>query len=152
MLSKKAKYALKALTVLAENHGHGPLLISELAERERIPRKFLEAILLQLKNNGILMSKKGKGGGYLLNRPPDMINLGQIIRVIDGPLAPLPCVSVTAYQRCDECVDETRCNIRRVMKEVRDSTAQILEGTTLAQFAQTGPEPVSAQKKKRVVR
>lgn len=152
MLSKKAKYALKALTVLTEQYGQGPVLISELAERERIPRKFLEAILLQLKNNGVLMSKKGKGGGYLLNRPPDMINLGQVIRVIDGPLAPLPCVSITAYQRCDECEDEKTCNIRRVMKEVRDSTALILEGTSLAQFAQAEPGAASTSKKRRVTR
>lgn len=135
MLSKKAKYALKALTVLTENYGQGPILISQLAERERIPRKFLELILLQLKNNGILMSKKGKGGGYLLSRSPEKVNLGQIIRIVDGPLAPLPCVSRTAYVKCDECHDEKTCNIRIIMKEVRDSTAAILEGTTLDEFA-----------------
>ena len=137
MLSKKAKYALKALTVLTNQYGQGPILISDLAGSEGIPRKFLEAILLQLKNHGILMSKKGKGGGYFLNRAPQTINLGQVIRIVDGPLAPLPCVSLTAYTRCDECVDEKTCNIRRVMKEVRDSTARILEGTTLSEFAGT---------------
>jgi Rrf2 family protein len=87
-----------------------------------------------LKNHGILQSKKGKGGGYFLARPPKLINLGEIIRTIDGPLAPLPCVSQTAYMRCDECHTEALCNIRDVMKEVRDATARILDGTTLAQF------------------
>jgi len=137
MLSKKAKYALKALSVLTENYGKGPILISQVAEKERIPRKFLELILLQLKNHGVLQSKKGKGGGYLLSRPPASVNLGQVLRIIDGPLAPLPCVSQTAYMRCDECEDENECNIRGVMKLVRDATAEILEGTTLEEFCQS---------------
>lgn len=148
MLSKKAKYALKALTVLTDRYGAGPILISSLAERENIPRKFLESILLQLKNHGLLMSKKGKGGGYLLNRAPDTINLGQVIRIIDGPLALLPCVSQTAYMKCDECQDENTCNIRKVMKDVRDSTARILEGTTLAQFAKSGRSRITSKPRK----
>ncbi|MBI3802676.1 MAG: Rrf2 family transcriptional regulator [Nitrospirae bacterium] len=132
MLSKKAKYALQALTLLTKEYGRGPILISELAEKEGIPKKFLELILLTLKNKGILQSKKGKGGGYFLGRPPDNITLGEVIRILDGPLAPLPCVSQTAYRRCDECQDEINCGIRLVMKEVRDETARILDGTSLA--------------------
>lgn len=131
MLTKKSKYALKALLSLAESYGKGPILISELAEKEHIPKKFLELILLDLKNCGILQSKKGKGGGYMLGRSPDQITFGQVIRLLDGPLAPLPCVSQTAYHKCEECVDEHSCGIRVVMKDVRDATAQILDTTTL---------------------
>jgi Rrf2 family protein len=132
MLSNKAKYALRALFALSEKYNEGPVLISDLAEQEGIPKKFLELILLELKNHGILQSKKGKGGGYFLGRTPDLIRLGQVIRILDGPLAPLPCVSQTAYRRCDECDDELTCGIRIVMKEVRDATAKVLDGTTLA--------------------
>ncbi|MDQ3398958.1 MAG: Rrf2 family transcriptional regulator, partial [Deinococcota bacterium] len=107
-------------------------LIADLAQRERIPRKFLELILLDLKNHGILRSKKGKGGGYMLNKSPAAINLGQVIRVLDGPIALLPCVSQSAYQRCEECQDELTCGTRLAMKEVRDATTKILDGTTLA--------------------
>lgn len=131
MLSQKTKYALKASIALARRFGQGPVLISELASGEKIPKKFLELILLELKNNRILDSKKGKGGGYLLSRSPDQITFGQIIRVIEGPLAPLPCVSQMAYRRCDECVDEAYCELRIVMKEVRDATSQVLDHTTL---------------------
>jgi Rrf2 family protein len=136
MLSKKAKYALKALLVLAEEYGQGPILISDLAQRERIPKKFLEFILLDLKNHGILQSKKGKGGGYFLGKAPEEITLGQVIRILDGPLAPLPCVSQTAYFRCEECLDEATCGIRAVMKQVRDMTAKILDGTSLKDVLQ----------------
>lgn len=132
MLTKKTKYALQALLALSRDYGRGPVLISEIAENERIPKKFLELILLDLKNNGILQSKKGKGGGYFLGRPPELITFGQVIRLLDGPLAPLPCVSQTAYRKCDECKDERSCGIRVVMKDVRDSTAKILDTTTLA--------------------
>jgi Rrf2 family protein len=132
MLTNKAKYALRALFALSEKYDEGPILISDLAEQEGIPKKFLELILLELKNHGILQSKKGKGGGYFLGRTPDLIHLGQVIRIVDGPLAPLPCVSQTAYRRCDECEDELTCGVRMVMKEVRDATSKILDGTTLA--------------------
>lgn len=133
MLSKKAKYGLKALLFLSRQAPGKPVLISEIAEAEGIPKKFLELILLQLKKGGMLQSKKGKGGGYFLAREPALISFGQVIRVIDGPLAPLPCVSQTAYMRCEECVDEMGCGIRLVMKEVRDSTARILDGTSFAE-------------------
>jgi Rrf2 family protein len=134
MLSMKAKYGLQAMSVLARQYGHGPVLIAELASAERIPRKFLEVILLELKRKGVLESKKGKGGGYQLRRHPSQISVGQLIRALDGTIALLPCVSQTAYRRCDECVDETTCGIRSVMKEVRDSTADILDGTTLEEL------------------
>jgi Rrf2 family protein len=131
-LSRKARYALRALYALAARPGEGPVLIADLAERERIPRKFLEAILLELKNAGILQSKKGKGGGYALAKAPEQITVGQVIRLIDGPLAPLPCVSEKAYVRCEECVDEATCGTRMVMKQVRDAMVGILDRTTLA--------------------
>jgi len=131
-LSRKARYALRALYALANDETGGPVLIAELAEREHIPHKFLELILLELRNAGILRSKKGKGGGYSLARPPRDVTLGQIIRVVDGPLAPIPCVSERAYARCEECVSEESCGTRMVMKEVRDAIAKILDGTTLA--------------------
>lgn len=131
MLSKKTKYALKASIALARRYGQGPVLISEIARTERIPKKFLELILLELKNSRILDSKKGKGGGYFLSRPPEQITFGQVVRIAEGPLAPLPCVSQTAYRRCEECVDEQFCELRIVMKEVRDSTAKVLDHTNL---------------------
>jgi Rrf2 family protein len=132
MLSNKAKYALRALFALSRKYDQGPVLISDLAAEEGIPKKFLELILLELKNQGILQSKKGKGGGYFLGKNPDSITLGQVIRILDGPLAPLPCVSQIAYRKCDECEDEATCGIRIVMKEVRDATARILDSASLA--------------------
>lgn len=131
MLSMKAKYGLKAMTVLAREYGQGPVLITEIATAERIPKKFLELILLELKRKGILQSKKGKGGGYSLQKAPAEISVGELIRALDGPLALLPCVSQSAYQRCEECIDESTCGIRNIMKEVRDATSHILDSTTL---------------------
>ena len=132
MLSRKAKYGLKALIHLAQRAGEGPVLIEELARAEGIPRKFLEQILLELKKKGLLHSRKGRGGGYQLGRAPEEIFMGEIVRVLDGPLAPVPCVSVIAYRKCDECPDENACGIRLVMKEVRDSIAHILDTASLA--------------------
>jgi Rrf2 family protein len=132
MLSHKSKYALEALLVLSEEYGNGPLLISEIAKRERIPKRFLELILLELKNHGVLRSKKGKGGGYTLSKPPDLLSVGLVLRMLEGPLAPLPCVSKTAYEKCAECRDERTCGIRLLMKDVRDATAAILDSTTFA--------------------
>jgi Rrf2 family protein len=131
-LSRKARYALRALYALSADDAAGPVLIADLAEREKIPHKFLETILLELKNAGVLKSKKGKGGGYSMARPPEQITMGQVIRVIDGPLAPIPCVSEHAFVRCEECVDETTCGTRQVMQKVRDAIAAILDSTTLA--------------------
>lgn len=108
------------------------MLIATLAREERIPVKFLEQILLQMRDAGLLESKKGKGGGYRLSSPPSEITVGRVIRTIEGPLALLPCASETAFRRCDECADETQCGTRFVMRQVRDATAEILDQTTLA--------------------
>jgi len=131
MLSKKAKYALQACLSLAGEKPGLPILIADLAERDGIPKKFLEIILLDLRNAGLLASRKGKGGGYYLARPAQAITIGQIVRLMDGPLAPVPCVSQTAYQPCAECHDEQACGIRLVMKDVRDAIAGILDKTSL---------------------
>ena len=125
------------MAILAREYGNGPLLIGEIAKRERIPPKFLELILLELKKKGFLHSKKGKGGGYYLSKLPSTISVGSLIRALDGPLALLPCVSHMAYERCAECPDEEACGIRTVFKEVRESTVGILERTTLAQMVGT---------------
>ena len=132
MLSRRSKYGLKALLALAADSGRGPVLVSELAERDAIPKKFLEAILLDLNRKGVVQSKKGKGGGYFLRRAPSEITVGEVIRTLDGPLALVPCVSQTAYARCLECVDEETCGVKAAMQQVRDATAQILDHTTLA--------------------
>jgi Rrf2 family protein len=131
-LSKRTQYSLRALYALARSYGRGPTLIGTLAEDEAIPKKFLEQILLSLKTLGLVSSKKGKGGGYVLMHPPDQITIATVIRMIEGPLAPLPCASETRFQKCDECIDIETCGTRIVMKEVRDSIAAILERTTLA--------------------
>lgn len=131
MLSRKSKYGLKALLLLAQESGRGPVLISRLAERDKLPHKFLEAILLDLKRHGFVESRKGKGGGYYLLRKPEEITFGEVIRVLEGPLALVPCVSQTAYRPCAECIDEATCGVRLAMQQVRDATAEILDGTTL---------------------
>ncbi|MTI29629.1 RrF2 family transcriptional regulator, partial [Xanthovirga aplysinae] len=109
MLSKKTQYALHALKYLAKNYGEGPVLISDISKQENISKKFLESILLELKKNGYLGSKKGKGGGYYLLRSPEDVSLAGIIRIFNGPIALLPCVSLNYYERCDNCKDETNC-------------------------------------------
>jgi Rrf2 family protein len=132
LLTKKTKYAVKALMALARNKANTPMLISEIASKEQLPKKFLEAILLELKRSGFLGSKKGAGGGYYLLKKANEIKLAAIIRVIDGPIALLPCVSLNFYERCEECIDEGYCGIRDVMKDVRDATLKILTETTIA--------------------
>jgi Rrf2 family protein len=141
-LTQKAKYALKALIFLAKEKERGPILISEIAERERLPRKFLELILLELKNQGLLQSKMGKGGGYWLSRDPSDIYLGHVIRIFDGALAPLPCASKRYYQRCEECIDENTCEIRKVMLEVKGAILQILDKTSIANTLSEKPRQV----------
>jgi Rrf2 family protein len=131
MLNKKTQYAFQALMYLAENQDKGPVLIAEIAAAKRIPLKFLENILLELRKAGILESKKGKGGGYFLNLPPSKIRLADIIRKIDGPIAMLPCASLYFYERCSNC-DEKNCGLHDTMIEVRDATLKILEGKTVA--------------------
>jgi Rrf2 family protein len=132
MLSKRSKYAIKALLALADHQRGEPVRIADLAHEEQIPPKFLELILLGLKNQGILQSRKGKGGGYLLARDPADIYLGQIVRMFDGPLAPVPCASQTAYVACADCPAEAVCGVHLAMKAVRDATAKVLDGTSIA--------------------
>jgi len=144
MISKKAKYAIKALKVLTEEYGKGPVLISYISAKENIPKKFLEAILLELRNHGILQSQKGKGGGYLLRVEPERVNLAQVLRVIDGPIAPTPCVSKNFYVRCDDCTDEETCAIRPIMEQVRDANLAVYENTTLKTFVPKSSAPVES--------
>ena len=131
-LSRKSKYGLKALLTLAEEEGQGPVLVSALAKREAIPKKFLEAILLELKRAGLVQSRRGQHGGYLLRRKPSDITFADVIRVLDGPLTGVPCIGDPASVGCDECVDETTCAVRLVMNEAYDATARILDQATLA--------------------
>lgn len=130
MLSKKSQYAFKALTYLSEKYNEGPVLISEISRKKKIPLKFLENILLELKKADILDSKKGKGGGYFLKKSPDKIKVATIIRLINGPIAMLPCVSLYFYERCKNC-NEKHCGLHDMMIEVRDATLNIVENRTL---------------------
>lgn len=132
MLSRKAKYALIACQHLAEYYQRGPRLIMDIAKAEELPKKFLELILLDLKNAGHLESKKGKGGGYMLARAPSEITVGAIVRTIDGPLAPFRCASATAPLPCEECTDPETCGIRSVMRDARDALSDVLDRLTLA--------------------
>ncbi|WP_439534637.1 RrF2 family transcriptional regulator [Polymorphobacter sp.] len=135
MLTQRSRYALRALIFLARADGLVPVPISMIAADQKLPRKFLEIILLELKNGGLVLSYRGKMGGYRLARPADEISFGEIIRLIEGPLALVPCVSVSAYQRCSDCFEESVCAIRKVMLTVRDQTAAILDNTSLADLS-----------------
>jgi Rrf2 family protein len=131
-LTKRGEYGLKALIDLAaQEDPQAATQIKDIAQRQQIPVKFLEQILLTLRNAGVLRSRAGVGGGYYLAKPPNEITLGQIVRVLDGPLAPIPCVSQTAYERC-VCADEATCGLRLAMLDVRNAIADILDQTTLA--------------------
>lgn len=132
MITQKAKYALRALTVLAEAAADEPVMISDIAVQQKIPKKFLEQILLDLKHHGIVVSRRGKQGGYLLLKPAHSITFGEILRIIDGPIAPLPCLSITAYRKCDDCEGEQTCQIRQVFAKVADATRKVLFSTTIA--------------------
>ncbi len=131
MLTQKAKYALRALVVLADAHTEGPLPIQQVAERANAPHKFLEAILLELRRGGVLRSTRGKSGGYALALPAAEIRLGNVIRIVDGPLALIPCASLTAYRPCADCPEPEACAIRSLMRQVRDATAAILDEASL---------------------
>jgi len=137
ILSKKTRYAIVALTRLAREYGSGPLQIKEIAEEEKIPQSFLENILLELRKMGILGSKLGKSGGYFLLRKPEEVNLAEIVRHFEGTIALMYCVSEKAYQPCEFCKDETTCEIRKVFKEVRDTTYDILNKTTLEKLTRS---------------
>ena len=135
MLNKKTQYAFQALMYLAEHKDDGPVLIADIAKKKKIPLRFLENILLELRKSGILESKKGKGGGYFLNTAPEKIPLADIIRRIDGPIARLPCASLYFYERCKNC-DEKNCGLHDTMILVRDATLKILENKTVADLIQ----------------
>jgi Rrf2 family protein len=136
MLSKKTQYAFKALIYLSEHVDEGPVLISEISEKKNIPLKFLENILLELRKAGILESKKGKGGGYYFAVDPRKVTLATIMRLLDGPIALLPCVSLNFYEKCKDC-DEKICGLNKMMIQVRDATLKILESKTLADLKTT---------------
>ena len=141
-LSKKSEYALRALLELTLVHGTSTLQRHQIAARQHIPVEFLEQILLALKRAGLLSSRRGMKGGYALIKSPDEITLGQVIRVLDGPLAPIGCVSKTAYQKCSDCpyANKTHCPVQQVMGRVRDAIADILDHYTLADFAAGSPK------------
>jgi Rrf2 family cysteine metabolism transcriptional repressor len=130
-LSKRGEYGLRALQDLAVHHGGDPVRSADLAGRNNIPRKFLEQIMLTLKHGRVVRSRKGPRGGYYLARPPEQISLAEVVRILDGPLAPIRCVSEIAYEPCG-CPDMEACGLRRVMKHVRDTVAEIMENTTLS--------------------
>ena len=137
ILSKKTRYAIVALTRLAREYGKGHLQIKEIAEDEKIPQSFLENILLELRKLGILGSKLGKSGGYFLLKKPEDVNLAEIIRHFEGTIALMYCVSEKAYQPCEFCKDESNCEIRKVFKEIRDTTYDILSRTNLKSLTQS---------------
>jgi Rrf2 family protein len=132
MLSQKAKYALRALLMLAESQQDDMIMIGDIAERENVPRKFLEAILLELRKSGLLDSRRGKSGGYRLAKPASEISFGEVIRIVDGPLAPLPCASRTSFRPCMDCTNVEDCSVRWLMLRVRDATSEILDNCSLA--------------------
>jgi Rrf2 family protein len=133
MLTQRSRYALRAMLFLATQPPAGkPVPMNRIAAEANVPRKFLELILADLREAGFLVSHRGKAGGYQLARPTHLLSLGEIIRVIEGPLALVPCVSRTAYRPCGDCKDEAACAIRHAMARVRDETARILDGTSLA--------------------
>jgi len=132
MISKKTKYGLKALTYLARQENNQPVQIGVISKSENISQKFLESILLTLKKNGFLGSKKGKGGGYYLLKDPKDIKMSAIMRILEGPIAMVPCVSLNFYETCDDCPDEKACAVHKLMIEVRDSTLNIFNNRSLA--------------------
>jgi Rrf2 family protein len=139
MLTNRAKYAIKALLYLARHRGEGPIGAGVIAESGHIPLKFLELILLQLRNHGMIRSKVGKGGGHELVQGPGEITVLSVVRIIDGPVAPLPCLSHTAYQKCEDCDDEKTCGTRRLFKQVHDASVEIMSNTTLADAGRKRP-------------
>lgn len=132
MISRKTKYGLKALSFLAKRGNDSPIQISLISESENIPRKFLENILLQLRHSGYLGSKKGKRGGYYLLKKPEAITITEVYRILEGPIAMLPCVSLNFYERCHDCKDEENCHVHALMLQIRDNTLSIYNHTTLA--------------------
>jgi len=149
MLTKKGKYGLKALIYLARLEPGAVALINTIAETNQIPKKFLEAILSDLKKASFVHSKKGKGGGYCLARAPEEIYVGQVIRALDGPLAPIACASSNFFQRCDDCEDDDTCAVRLTMLNVRNAISSLLDNQTLAELRDLPRQP---RKQRRLVR
>ena len=137
MLSRKTKYGLKALAFLAKAEDKSPVQISVISDAENISQKFLESILLTLRKAGFLGSKKGKGGGYYLLKNAEDIRIAAVYRILEGPIAMVPCVSLNFYEKCDDCPDEDACSVHKLMIQVRDNTLSILENTTLADLIQS---------------
>jgi Rrf2 family protein len=135
MLSQKAKYALKALLILARAKDGALVKVGEISEKQNIPKKFLDLIFFELRRHGLIQSTRGCEGGYALAMPAEDISMADIVRAVDGPLAPLPCASVNFYRRCDDCDDERTCEVRHLMREVRDAASAILDNTSLAEAA-----------------
>jgi Rrf2 family protein len=135
MLSSRAKYATRAILDLSLHYDRRPVQTGEIAERQNIPVKFLEQILLSLKRGGFVQSRKGPGGGYFLSRPPQEITLGEIVRAVDGPLAPMSCVSVSGYMECG-CPDPQTCGLRGIWREARNALVAVLDGTSFAEIAE----------------
>ena len=142
MISQKAKYALRALVALVKAPPESSLMIAEISKAQAIPKKFLEQILLELKRHGIVASRRGRLGGYVLLKPADKITFGEVLRLIDGPIAPLPCLSKIAYRRCADCQDEASCEIRHVFARVTLATREVLDQTTLADAVKSRTEDV----------
>ena len=135
MLSKKTKYGIKALAYIARKKDRKPVQASEISESENISQKFLESILLELRKSGFLGSKKGKGGGYYLIKEPNEIKMTAVIRVLEGPIAMVPCVSLNYYEKCDDCPDENTCSVHKLMIQVRDASLNVLGENTLEDIA-----------------
>jgi Rrf2 family protein len=135
MLSQKAKYAIKALLVLARAKNGELVQAGDIAVEQNIPKKFLDLIFFELRRHGLVQSTRGREGGYTLGMPAASISIAGIVRAVDGPLAPLPCASVTAYRRCSDCDNEKTCEVRRLMREVRNAASAILDNTSLAEAA-----------------
>lgn len=142
MISQKAKYALRALVVLARLRAGTTMMIGQISREQAIPKKFLEQILLELKRAGIVMSLRGRAGGYALLKAPQEVTFGEVLRLIDGPIAPLPCLSKIAYRRCEDCQDETSCEVRHVFERVTLATRAVLDSTTLADALKLEDIPV----------
>ena len=143
MISQKAQYALKALVILAKLEPDAALTTAQIAEQRDIPRKFLEQILLELKRHGIVASRRGRDGGYMLLRPAHEITFGEVLRIVDGPLSPLPCLSKVAYRRCEGCTDEATCEIRRVFKQVIRSTRAVLDRATISDAIEADDQEIA---------
>lgn len=142
MISQKAKYALRALVSLARAQSGATMMIGDIAREQAIPKKFLEQILLELKRAGFVASRRGRTGGYELLKAPEEIRFGEVLRLIDGPIAPLPCLSQIAYRRCEDCKEEASCEIRHVFERVTLATRAVLDSTTLADSLRLEDIPV----------